>query len=184
MELSLSKILGIFIAVVLLFGYPLYQQALRQDELSQIVVHSAVVEFVDASRTKGYITPKMYLDFNKKLGATGNQYDIQLEHLHKKYNPDYTDPANPSSFVDSFTTYFDGHYTEEVMKILFPNNTNALDNEHRRYVMAVGDFLTVKVKNNNRTMATVLQDFFTNSNTGSNIKVFMPYGGMVINEDY
>ncbi len=184
LELSLSKILGVFIALILMFGYPLYQQAQRQDNLSQIVAQSAVTEFVDASRTKGYITPTMYSDLTRKLGATGNQYDIAMEHLHKKYMPEYVDPADPTGFKNSFTTYFDGHYTDEIMKRLFPDNTLAIDNPERRYVMAEGDFFTVKVKNINRTMATILQDFFLNGNTGDNTKIYMPYGGMVINEDY
>ncbi|MEF2964207.1 hypothetical protein V3851_00065 [Paenibacillus sp. M1] len=184
LEISLSKILGVFIALILMFAYPLYQQAQRQDQLSQIVVHSAVTEFVDASRTKGYITPTMYSDLTRKLGATGNQYEIEMEHLHKKYSPDYSDPANENSFKNSFTTYFDGHYTDEIMNRLFPDNTLPVNSLDRRYVMTEGDFFTVKVKNINRTMATILQDFFLNGNTGDNTRIYMPYGGMVINEDY
>ncbi|ANS75346.1 hypothetical protein AWM70_12615 [Paenibacillus yonginensis] len=184
MESSISKIVGVFIALVLMFGYPLYHQALRQDNLSQIVVHSAVTEFVDAARTKGYITPQMYQDLTSKLGATGNQYQIEMEHLHKKYYPIYGDPADPADFKNSFTTFFDGHYTDEITKMMFPDNNRGLDDVSRRYVMVEGDFFTVKVKNINRTMATVLQDFFLNGNTGDNTRVFMSYGGMIINEDY
>lgn len=180
----MSKILGVFIALILMFLYPLYQQAQRQDDLSQIVVHSAVTEFVDASRTKGYITPTMYSELTRKLGATGNQYEIEMEHLHKKYSPVYTDPADPNGFQNSFMTYFDGHYTEEIMGRLFPNNTSPIDDPDRRYLMSEGDFFTVKVKNINRTMSTILQDVFLNGNTGDNTRIYMPYGGMVINEDY
>lgn len=193
MEFSLSKVIAVLIAVVLLFGYPLYQQAQRQDELTELVVHGAVTEFVDAVRTKGYITPQMYNDFNRKLGATGNQYDVQMEHMHKKYNPLYEDPGNPSSTFDNkFDIYFNGHYTEEIMNALFPSDKNSAG----RYPtigtnyagikadpMSVGDFFTVKVKNINRTMATILRDFFTGGNTGSNTTLYIPYGGMIINED-
>lgn len=193
MDFSLSKIVAVFIAVILLFGYPLYQQAQRQDKLTQFVVQTTVTEFVDAVRTKGYITPDMYLEFNRKLGATGNQYDIQMEHLHKKFNPlEARDPSNPT-YNDDFDVYFNGHYTEEIMKALFPAN---LDPAQPKVMyplpsdinpgdpMSVGDFFTVKVKNVNRTMATILRDFFTNGNTASNTAVYVPYGGMIINEDY
>ncbi|MGG0821696.1 hypothetical protein ABE099_02375 [Paenibacillus turicensis] len=193
MEFSLSKVIAVLIAVVLLFGYPLYQQAQRQDELTELVVHGAVTEFVDAVRTKGYITPQMYNEFNRKLGATGNQYDVQMEHMHKRYNPLYADPSNPSStFDNNFDIYFNGHYTEEIMNALFPSDKNSAG----RYPtigtnysgikadpMSVGDFFTVKVKNINRTMATILRDFFTGGNTGSNTTLYIPYGGMIINED-
>ncbi|MEB9896267.1 hypothetical protein P4K96_22760 [Bacillus cereus] len=184
LDSPISKIFAVLIAITLLFLYPLYQQAERQDDLSQIVVHSAVTQFVDAVRTKGYITPTMYLEFNQKLGATGNQYEVEMEHLHKKYNPLYADPADPSSFKDSFETYFSGHYTDQIMYVLFPDNDDSPYSEYRKYKMTEGDFFTVKAKNINRTMATVLRDFLTNGVTGSNTQVFMPYGGMVLNEDH
>jgi hypothetical protein len=193
MEFSLSKVIAVLIAVVLLFGYPLYQQAQRQDELTELVVHGAVTEFVDAVRTKGYITPQMYNEFNRKLGATGNQYDVQMEHMHKRYNPLYEDPSNPSSkFDNTFDIYFNGHYTEEIMNALFPTDektTGRYPTINTNYSgikadpMSVGDFFTVKVKNINRTMATILRDFFTGGNTGSNTTLYIPYGGMIINED-
>ncbi|MNP39085.1 hypothetical protein D3C76_1326420 [compost metagenome] len=68
------------------------------------------------------------------------------------------------------------------MQRLFPNSPAS--DLNRRYVMAVGDFFTVKVKNVNRTMATILSDVFTGGITDGNVKVYVPYGGMVINEDY
>jgi hypothetical protein len=193
MEFSLSKVIAVLIAVVLLFGYPLYQQAQRQDELTELVVHGAVTEFVDAVRTKGYITPQMYNEFNRKLGATGNQYDVQMEHMHKRYNPLYADPSNPNStFDNTFDIYFNGHYTEEIMNALFPTDEKTTGRYPTIGInysgikadpMSVGDFFTVKVKNINRTMATILRDFFTGGNTGSNTTLYIPYGGMIINED-
>ncbi|MNC50108.1 hypothetical protein D3C75_993290 [compost metagenome] len=147
---------------------------------------------MDAVRTKGYITAQMYNDFNRKLGATGNQYDVQMEHMHKKYNPIYTDPSNVSTFQNTFEIYFNAHYTNEIMESLFPSNTSAIGrypvqstgvSTIKSDPMSVGDFFTVKVKNINRTMATILRDFFTGGNTGSNTTLYIPYGGMIINED-
>lgn len=165
--------------------FPLYHQAEKQDALSQTVVHKAVTEFVDAARTKGYITPKMYLEFSQNLSATGNVFDIQMEHLHKKYNPEYADPSNPNTFKNSYQDYYDGHYTDEIMNVLFPENTGQPeDSDTRRYKMGLNDYFNVKVKNQNRTMATVLSDFITAGNSGGFSKIFMNYGGMVINEDH
>lgn len=184
MENIFSKVVAVLIAIVLLFIYPLYQQSIKQDNLSQLIVQGAVTELVDAVRTKGYISPSMYLEFNEKIGSTGNQFDIQMEHLHKKYNPDYADPANPNSFRNNFETYYDGHYTEEIMNVLFPNNLDPLNSERRLYKLTEGDFFKIKAVNTNRTMATVIGDILTASNTGNNAKILVPYGGMVLNEDY
>lgn len=168
----------------MLFIYPIYQQAERQDDLSQIVAHKAATEFVDAVRTKGYITPTMYQQFFDSMAATGNVFDVQMEHLHKKYNPIHTDAANPGTFQGKYETYYDGFYTEDIMKILFPNTSDPVNSQKRRYLLEVGDFFTVKVKNKNRTLATSLQDILLAGNTGDNTKIYIPYGGMVLNEDY
>lgn len=179
---SLSKIFAVILGIVLMLIYPLYQQAQKQDELSQIVAHNAVTEFVDAVRTKGYISPQMYLEFSEKLSATGNVFDIEMSHLHKKYNPLYSDPADPSTFQQSYEEYYDGHYTDEIMKVLFPEENIAADSNERKYMLALYDYFSVDIKNRNTTMAQVVESslFGVFNDTA---KIYIPYGGMVINED-
>jgi hypothetical protein len=180
----ISKLFAGFLAVVLMLIFPLYHQAVKQDDISQIIIQKEVTEFVDAVRTKGYITPQMYSEFSEDLAATGNVFNIELEHLHKKFNPEYADPANPASFQNSFKDYYEGHYTDEITKVLFPeNDTQPMDSTKRRYILAVNDYFSVKVKNQNRTMATVLRDAITGVISGDTANLYMTYGGMVINED-
>ncbi|GGO07224.1 hypothetical protein [Saccharibacillus kuerlensis] len=183
----MKYITGIFaalLAVLLLFMYPLYEQARSQDKIANAIVQGAATHFIDSVRTKGYITPQMYEEFNTKLAATGNQYDVQLEHLHKRYNPDYNDPANPLTFQGSFTTFYDGFYTEQILAVLFPDNGRSPEDAARRYTMEVGDYIGVKLKNVNRTAAVQLWDFLMNDNTEENAAVLMNYEGMILNEDY
>jgi hypothetical protein len=52
----------------------------------------------------------------------------------------------------------------------------------RRYKLAVGDTFYVVVKNTNRTNETILHDFLNNASR-THVKIFIPYGGMVRNED-
>ncbi|MFB4321662.1 hypothetical protein RB298_04895 [Priestia sp. BR_2] len=182
---SLSKIVAIIIGIFLFLLYPLYQQAQKHDELSQTVVHNAVTEFVDAARTKGFISPTMYSEFSQKLAATGNVFDIEISHLHKKYNPLYTDPADPNTFQKSFEAYYDGFYTDEIMKVLYPDQNIPEDSETRKYKLSLYDYLSVKVTNRNTTMAQVIQNsLFGLTEQGASSKIFVPYGGMVLNEDY
>jgi len=61
------------------------------DDVYEIVVLNAVTQFVDSVSDKGYITPTMYNQFTSQLALTGNTYDIQMEHLHKRYDPIYND---------------------------------------------------------------------------------------------
>lgn len=171
------------LGIVLMIFYPLYQQAQKQDELSQIVAHNAVTEFVDAVRTKGYISPQMYLEFTQKLDATGNVFDIEMSHLHKKYNPIYSDPANPTTFQNSYEEYYDGHYTNEIMKILFPEGNIQADSDERKYKLQLYDFFSVNVKNRDTTMAQVIRNSILGFTGSEDATIFVPYGGMVINED-
>lgn len=89
-----SKIIVSFLAIILLYIYPLYQGMERQDDRSQMVVQRSVTRFVDAVRTKGYVTPTMYRQFNEEIAATGNVFDIEMVHEHKLYIPVYRDAAN------------------------------------------------------------------------------------------
>lgn len=180
---QLSKLLASIIGIILLFIYPLYQSMERQDDLAQIVAHKTVTRFVDAVRTKGYVTPTMYKEFNEELASTGNLFEVEMVHEHKLYIPVYRDPANPNTFEGKYVTDFSNFYTDDIMKVLFPNTTESLQSQNRRYLLEVGDFFTVTIKNKNRTPATHMKDMFLASNTGDNTKIFVPYGGMVINED-
>ncbi|WP_209847265.1 hypothetical protein [Paenibacillus sediminis] len=164
--------------------FPTTQAAERQDDLSQMVVYNSLTQFVDAVRTKGYLTPIMYEDFITEMNATGGTYQVEMEHLHKKYHPEYSDPANPNTFEDKFSVYYDGFYTEKLMNVLFPDNNEPKDSDDRKYKFNVGDFFTVTVKNTNRTISSVLRDFLTGSNRGDGTTIAVPYGGMILNEDY
>ncbi len=182
----MNYITGIFAAllsVLLLFMYPLYEQARSQDKIANLVVQAAVTRFVDSARTKGYITPQMYETFNAQLAATGNPYEVRLEHLRKRYVPEYGDPADPSTFKNRFTAFYDGFYNEQILAVLFPNLISSADDPARRYDMQVGDYIGIKLENVNRTAAVQLWDFLMNDNTDENATVAINYEGMVLNED-
>ena len=61
MENSLSKIVAMIIAGMLLFIYPIMNAFLTQDETARLFVESEVTTFVDTVRNLGYIKPEMYL---------------------------------------------------------------------------------------------------------------------------
>ena len=85
MEDSLIVIFSIIIAVILMFLFPIMDTWERQDDISYMAVYSTVVEFVDSARNLGYITPEMYTQFLQNMGATGNRYDVTIEHRKRVY---------------------------------------------------------------------------------------------------
>ncbi|WP_106767757.1 hypothetical protein [Paenibacillus faecalis] len=184
MSNSVSKWFAAFLAVLLLYMVPAAESARRQDDLSRIVVYQSVTKFVDSVRTKGYVSPQMYQDFTRELDATGNLYEITMEHQHKKYHPEYMDPADPQTFQNQFSVVYDAYYEDEILKQLFPDTGLPLDHDDRKYKLTAGDFFQVGVRSLNRTPSLVLFDALTGSNSGDRSAISFPYGGMVLNEDY
>ncbi|WP_211747850.1 hypothetical protein [Paenibacillus sp. Marseille-Q4541] len=180
---SISKMVAALLAVLLLYIYPAAEAASRQDELSQLTVYNTVTRFVDAVRTKGYLTPTMYDEFHRELSLTGNTYNIELEHLHKKYVPEYTDPSNQTEFTGKFDVVMDGYYNEQIMPVLYPDNELPVHDSSRRYILTSGDSFRVAVQNTNRTPAVIFQEWL-HFGAESASKVAASYGGMVLNEDY
>jgi hypothetical protein len=180
----LSLICASIVACALLYLYPTFHTYEQQDQISYNVAYKSVTNFVDAVRNKGYITPAMYKDFTSELAVTDNIFDIRMEHHQKRYNPVYTDPGNGATFQQTYEVYYDGFYTEKIMSRLFPNNSLAVTDPNRRYDLQVGDMFTVTITNTNVTKATLVRDFLTHTSTGDPLRIYIPYGGMVVNEDY
>lgn len=184
MSNSLSKWFAALLSVLLLYFVPAGESARRQDDLSRIVVFQAVSKFVDGVRTKGYVTPQMYNGFLQELEVTGNIYKVEMEHQHKRYHPEYGDPANPGTFQNDYSVVFDSFYTDDIMSILFPASDLAKDDPARRYKLTAGDFFNVKAYRLNRTPYSVFSEALTGSGSGDKSGIVFPYGGMVLNEDY
>lgn len=179
---SLLKIFAVLIAILLLYIFPISDAFERQDDISELVVLRATTSFVDAVRDKGYITPTMYNDFLQAIEATGNTFDVEMEHGQKTYDPVYDDPANPDTFKEAYAVHYDAYYNAQILPVLFPGSSAEPDDPSRRYHLHVGDTFSVTVKNTNRTSGTILHDFLNNANSPSE-KIFIPYGGVVRNED-
>ncbi len=184
MSSMVSKFVAVLLAAALLFVYPAAEAYQKQDDLSRLIVYNAVTQFVDAVRNKGYVTPVMYQDFLNEIQATGHDFDVQMEHLHKKYTPVYTDAADPSTFQHEIDVAYEGYYTSDVMSVLYPETAGTKDSEDRKYKMNTGDFFKVVVRNMDRTAGTIMMDFVSGTASGDAPVLAYPYGGMVLNEDY
>ena len=154
MEDSLSIIFAVIVSLLLMFLFPMIDTWEMQDNLSYIVVYAATVDFVDTCRNVGFISDAAYDGFASKVQATGNSYDIRME--HRQFIPDVRGYAN--------------HYTNEIK-----NEFSTGDNI---YKLNKYDYFSVSVKNTNRTQATLLTDFITGG-TGTNFRIGVTYGGVV-----
>ena len=79
MDDILTSIIGIGIAAVLMFIFPLMSMSDRADDISQLTVKIATTEFVDDIRQSGKIAADKYDQFIANIGTTGNTYNIEME---------------------------------------------------------------------------------------------------------
>lgn len=182
MDSPLWKILGFFIAALLLFLGPLMNVLERQDNIAYTVVFSEANRFVDAARDTGYITPNMYLELRDTLNATGNSYKISIRHVKSVVNPVYEFRGSVLSFTGEYTV---SRYTvgeAEILATLFPSNSTAgVHDKARYYTMKAGDMLFVEVRNEGKTMAAALRDMVLLTDTQTP-GIFVRAGGLVRNE--
>lgn len=162
MEDSLSIIFAIIVSLLLMFLFPMIDTWEMQDNLSYVVVYSCVTDFVDTIRNTGYITQDAYDAFLSKLYATGNTFNVTME--HREFNEDLNAYLNT--------------YTNEIEDTI--SNGWLDENGERQYSYKLDkyDYFYVTVKNTNRTQATVLSNFLSSSNE-DNFKIGVSYGGIV-----
>lgn len=176
---SLGKVVAIIIAVCLLIMYPLGDVYQHKDDLSYLITLNATTKFVDTVREKGYISPNMYYTFLDEIAVTGNTYDIELTHLHKKVVPEYTDPADITSFTNNIHKVYDGFYTAQILDDLFDDANRAAE---LNYNLDFGDYFLIEIKNTNHTQSDVFNAVFTGA-VSDFPKIFVRYGGLVRNEN-
>lgn len=178
---AIVKILAV-ILMTGMFYYATYQNYKKEEDLAYINTQNTVTEFVDNVRLKGFITPSMYEDFVTSL-HTGNEvlFDIEIEHQKKQYTPVYKDPSNPNSFTGEYQVQYTGIYWEQIKKILFESN---VPYDKRIYKLENGDFFNVYVENKTKFKSTMLFDFLTAGAGSDGPEIALPYGGMVLNQDW
>lgn len=160
---SLSLVFSMIVAILIMFLFPMMDSWERQDDLSYMAAYTATVDFVDGVRNTGVLTRTMLNTFTGKLAATGNSYDITLEHREYKVVPS---PGGGSEIV------YLNHYTNEIDQAIVPTSSSG------EYHFNKGDYFYVSVKNTNKTQATVMKEAIYGMPIDS-FKIGVPYGGQI-----
>ena len=87
MQSSTSTIIALFVAAVFVFVVPLVTLTERNDNVVQENVKLIVEEFVTDIKNTGELTQAKYQDFQNRLSATGNEYNIEMEIQYLDENP-------------------------------------------------------------------------------------------------
>lgn len=146
---TLMTIIGIFLAVFIMFIFPLTEFAGRTDEVGQTVTQVVVSDFVNKVAKQGKITQFDYDELIQKLSATGNSYDIQIEAQILDDNPRRATTTSSSDMIGEYRYY--SVYTNEII-----DKINS--SENGEYLLKKDDYIVVTVKNTNITLGTQLKN--------------------------
>ena len=141
---SLMTILGIFIALILMFIYPLMSSASKNDEIAQTVAQTVVDDFILDVTTEGRISGNSYDKFIQRLYATGNSYDIQLEVQILDDNPQRA-TSTASKNLTGENKYY-SVYTNTILDEVMNKG---------EYLLKKNDYIVVTVKNTNITILSL-----------------------------
>lgn len=157
MENTITTLIGIVLAVILMFIFPLMVIADRTDDVAQLVLETATAEFINETRSSGRLTHDSYNKFVQRISSTGSTYNIEMEIRVADPTPGkQTTIANPSIIGEN--VYYT-KYTSQIMEELDENNG----------VMPLkeGDSISISIKNTNTTLSQQLKGFLY-SVTGDN----------------
>ena len=150
---TLMSVIGIFLAIIIMFVFPLMELAGKGDEVSQTVVEVAVADFVNTVATTGQITWSDYNELVQKLYSTGNSFDIQIEAQILDDNPRRATTTASSDVLGEYRYY--SVYTNTILSELEKS-------ENSKYQLKNDDYIIVSVKNTNTTMGTQLKNLLYN----------------------
>lgn len=159
---TLITVVAILLAAILMFLFPLMSVSERSDDVSQLAVQTAVNEFVDNSSTSGKITIENYSALVNTLNATGNPYEVEIEHKILDENIGKKSAWTQGTVIGENVYY--SVYTSQIMEEI-ETTTNGT------YNMKKGDILSVSVKNSGKTLAQMLRGVFYSVNTNGNYQI-------------
>ena len=168
MDDILSAIIGIALAAILMFIFPLITMADRTDDVSQLTVETATTEFVDTVRSTGKITKAKYDKFVESITSTGNTYNVEMEvqvkdeNLAKKVSQVSADKIGENVYYSVYTSQIE----------------DAL-NKDKAYYCKEGDIVSVSIKNTNQTMSQQLKNFFYTVTGNDSYTIAAEHAGVV-----
>lgn len=171
----LSKYITLLLAVILLFVFPTIHLLDTQDDFTRILVYNESIKLVDSVRNLGYITPRMFEDYKKKLLATNNIYEINLEHKHLIANPIYKEENGTKIFQNEARNNYMNYYNKTIIEQYLKNG--------KIYKFSSGDYFVINVYNKNITFSNKIKNLIYQFKLPDK-QININYGGMIKNENY
>lgn len=168
---SLTTIVAIFLAAVLMFVFPLAAIADRNDDASQMYIQTTLDDFVNTVAAKGKLTLEDYEKLEAQLEATNNSYDIELVINVADVNPGKKD--DNQQIGD--TTYY-SVYTAQI--------ETQLNSASQTYLLKEGDYIKVSVKNINTTISQMIKQALYGMTGNESYVISAQASGVVVTTGY
>ena len=165
---TLVTVIAIFLAAILMFLFPLLSVAERSDDISQLAVKTATIEFVDNSRAIGKITMDNYTKLVNTISSTGNSYDIEMELQVLDENIGKKSAWTQGTVIGENVYY--SIYTSQIVDVL---------KEAEIYTMKEGDIFSVSVKNTNKTLSQTIRGVFYSVSGSDVYSIAAQHSGIV-----
>lgn len=85
----LGKLLDLVIAILIMILFPLLYFGFQSDKITENVTQMNTSNFVDNVSEHGMLTDTMYQVYLTRLSSTNLVYEIEMEHEHLIYEPEY-----------------------------------------------------------------------------------------------
>ena len=157
---TVVTIIAIFLAAILMFVFPLMSISERTDDISQLKVQTATVEFIDNIRTTGKITQE--------------NYDAYISTLASEVKVLDENPGKKTSQVDQTKigeNIYYSEYTSQIEEKMAKSGSMKLKE---------GDMVSANVKNTNTTISQMLKNFFYSITGDETYKVTASHSGVVM----
>ena len=166
---TVVTVLAIFLAAILMFIFPLMSTSDRTDDITTHAVESATTDFVDEIRSTGKITQDNYDNFIQTISSTGNSYNVEMEVQVLDDNPGKK--VTEAEYTKVGENYYYSEYTTQIL--------DEINSDAGAMYLKQGDMVTVSVKNTNRTIGTILRDFFYSVTGNNSATVTASHSGIV-----
>ncbi|NDL66383.1 hypothetical protein [Anaerotalea alkaliphila] len=169
-ENSLWKLSALLLLVALLYVAPLASLFERQGDITYERVRVETAALTDRVRNLGVLEKDQWEAYLRKVSATGEVYQVELEHQKRSYTPVLDGAGEPTG---DWRTVYAGSYDGDITGEL------ALSG---RYPLALGDFFYVTVRSTSRSKDQALKSMLF-GRSGAFPAVYTRNGGMVRHED-
>ena len=166
---TVVTVLAIFLAAILMFIFPLMSTSDRTDDITTQAVESATTDFVDEIRSTGKITQDSYDNFVQTISSTGNSYEVEMEVQVLDDNPGKK--VTEAEYTKVGENYYYSEYTTQIL--------DEINSDSGAMYLKQGDMVTVSVRNTNRTIGTILRDFFYSVTGNNTATVTASHSGIV-----